>query len=116
MLIVAKGKRRLYKWAATIFSSRSFPSSAVAHQLIAQDDTKYNYPNKDSFHALHESSSSKWPVLIPGLDLLNHIPSAKVTWNWGRLVCSITVDELVTGSSQIWNNYGPKNNEERAAP
>ncbi|KAL9103111.1 MAG: hypothetical protein Q9163_001822 [Psora crenata] len=77
-----------YLWSATITSSRSFPGSAL--------------PNKGIDSA----------VLIPGLDLLNHSPSAKVVWDWGRNDCTIRVDESLTGGSEIFNNYGPKGNEE----
>lgn len=80
--------RDLYIWAATVMSSRSFPSSAIADAMV------------DS------------PVLIPGLDLLNHSPSARVTWTWGSNSCAIAADELLPEGSQIFNNYGPKGNEE----
>lgn len=56
------------------------------------------------------------PVLIPGLDLMNHNPAAKVTWNWGHSECSFSNNEVIRGGSQIWNNYGPKSNEERERP
>lgn len=54
------------------------------------------------------------PVLIPGLDLMNHNPAAKVTWSWGHSECGFSNNEAIRGGSQIWNNYGPKSNEERA--
>ena len=53
------------------------------------------------------------PILIPGLDLLNHNPSARVAWLWNAKTCSIQTDEVIPGEHQIWNNYGPKSNEER---
>jgi len=53
------------------------------------------------------------PVLIPGLDLLNHSPTAKVTWNWNVTACVLEADEKFDGGTEILNNYGPKSNEER---
>ena len=53
------------------------------------------------------------PALIPGLDLMNHNPAAKVTWIWGHSECGFSNNEVIRGGLQIWNNYGPKSNEER---
>ncbi len=53
------------------------------------------------------------PVLIPGLDLLNHNPSAKVSWIWDPNFCALKVEESTPGGCQVWNNYDPKSNEER---
>ena len=55
----------------------------------------------------------RWPVLIPGLDLLNHNPSARVSWIWDANVCALRIEELTQGGCQVWNNYDPKSNEER---
>ncbi len=53
------------------------------------------------------------PILIPGLDLLNHNPSAKVSWVWDVNACALRVGESVEQGCQVWNNYDPKSNEER---
>lgn len=53
------------------------------------------------------------PILIPGLDLLNHNPSAKVSWVWDARSCALRVEEPTLGGCQVWNNYDPKSNEER---
>lgn len=103
-------------WACTMLSSRAFPSS-----LIDGDQ-----PNST-------------PVLFPGIDLLNHRPTAKVTWSTdvhavpvggarqaattttstsssssdqdkGSL--TIVLDEAVPAGSQVFNTYGAKSNEE----
>ena len=58
-------------------------------------------------------SVSRCPLLIPGLDLLNHSPSAKVSWIWDANVCALRVNESTSGGCQVWNNYDPKSNEER---
>ncbi|GAA5975503.1 hypothetical protein JCM10908_005181 [Rhodotorula pacifica] len=91
-------------WACTMLSSRAFPSS-----LIDNDQ-----PNST-------------PVLFPGIDLLNHRPTARVTWSsdvrgagsgsvtggeekGGSL--TIVLDELVPAGTQVFNTYGAKSNEE----
>lgn len=89
--------RLLYKWAATIFASRSFPGSALA----------------SSVESVGNALDTECPVLIPGVDLLNHCPLVKVTWLWGRSDCSVINDDPIKRASQVWNNYGPKSNEER---
>lgn len=86
----------MYKWAAMIFTSRSFPGSALAN----------------STERVANALDLECPVLIPGIDLLNHYPSAKVTWQWGHSDCSIVNGDAVGRTTQIWNNYGPKSNEE----
>ncbi|GAA5880500.1 hypothetical protein JCM3774_000629 [Rhodotorula dairenensis] len=90
-------------WACTMLSSRAFPSSLI-------DGDRAN----------------STPVLFPGIDLLNHRPTAKVTWSTdvhaapttsdartadkGSL--TIVLDETVSAGSQVFNTYGAKSNEE----
>ncbi|KAL8725370.1 MAG: hypothetical protein Q9166_007386 [cf. Caloplaca sp. 2 TL-2023] len=47
-----------------------------------------------------------------GLDLLNHNPAARVTWQWTDSVCAITSNEELSAGTEIFNNYAPKSNEE----
>lgn len=81
-------------------SSRSFPGPAVFNQLGG------------NFSIYTDNLEGKAPVLIPGLDLLNHIPSSRVAWLWNSAACTIKTDELLAGESEVPNNYGPKSNEE----
>ena len=57
-------------------------------------------------------AEGKAPVLIPGLDLLNHNPSSRVAWMWDAAACTIQTDETLDGGCEVPNNYGPKSNEE----
>ncbi|KAJ2549125.1 hypothetical protein EV175_004564 [Coemansia sp. RSA 1933] len=51
-------------------------------------------------------------VLLPLLDMFNHMPMRKVTWAANSTgVEFVTREELQIGS-QVFNNYGPKSNEE----
>ncbi|MCJ1463234.1 hypothetical protein MMC07_001839 [Pseudocyphellaria aurata] len=86
----------IYKWAAVVFTSRSFPGSALAN----------------STERVANTLDLDCPVLIPGVDFLNHNPLAKVTWLWGHSECSIINGDTIGRSTQIWNNYGPKSNEQ----
>ncbi|GAA5935662.1 SET domain-containing protein [Sporobolomyces koalae] len=91
-------------WACTIISSRAFPS-----------------------HLLDGDKSGSTPVLFPGIDMLNHKPTAKLTWSSdvhvttsatnkqgkdGKGMLSIVVDEPVPVDTQVFNTYGAKSNEE----
>ena len=93
-------RRELYLWAATVMTSRSFAGPA-----------SFNRSEGDFVTA--SDSNDRCPVLIPGLDLLNHNPSAKVSWIWDANVCALRVEFTTQGGCQVWNNYDPKSNEER---
>ena len=93
-------RRELYLRAATVMTTRSFSGPASFNRnseelLVARDHV------------------GRCPVLIPGLDILNHDPSAKVSWIWDANVCALRVEEPTHGGRQVWNNYDPKSNEER---
>ncbi|CAO1604697.1 hypothetical protein XANCAGTX0491_008241 [Xanthoria calcicola] len=86
----------IYKWAATVIASRSFPASALM-----------------SSHRCNRTSEQDGsPVLLPGLDLLNHSPAAKVTWQWTGEACNILNDHELSAGTEVFNNYAPKSNEE----
>ncbi len=81
-------------------TSRSFFGPAVFNQ------------SEGKLPTCTDDSEGKTPILIPGLDLLNHHPSSRVTWLWDAGACIIKTDEPLTGGSEVLNNYGPKSNEE----
>lgn len=81
-------------------SSRSFPGPTVFNQ------------REGDFPIYNDNAEGKAPVLIPGLDLLNHLPSSRVAWLWDTTRCTIKTDERLLGGSQVPNNYGSKSNEE----
>ena len=43
---------------------------------------------------------------------MDHLPTAQVTWDWGSETCAIVVENDLTSGEGIYNNYGPKSNEE----
>ena len=90
-------------------SSRSFPASALANSI--EVGTAIETRNVELHADTIEPGS---PVLIPGLDLMNHRPLTKVTWQWGSINSRLVVNEETASGLQIYNNYGPKSNEECA--
>jgi hypothetical protein len=82
----------MYKWAATIFSSRSFTS-----QIYGED------------------SDDTYPILYPVLDCFNHRFGEKVFWSMGKMNSksfSLDLAESIAKGEQVYNNYAPKGNEE----
>ena len=94
-------RRELYLWAASVLTSRSFPGPAVFNQV------------EGHFPAYNDNAEGRAPVLIPGLDLLNHNPASQVAWIWDSVTCTIKTEEFLSERSEVSNNYGPKSNEER---
>ena len=82
-------------------TSRSFPGPTVFNR------------SESDFSSYIDNVEGKEPILIPGLDLLNHNPASHVAWIWDSTACTIKTDEPLFGGGEVPNNYGPKSNEER---
>jgi hypothetical protein len=112
-----------YLLANTYISSRAFPSSLLDPSASTTPinpshmDTKastHQDPPSDSVPA-HEVTPKSYPVLIPGLDTLNHKRNQAVTWvsvplteeSSERSVGLVLRSETEAGE-QVFNNYGPK--------
>lgn len=77
-----------YLWAAMIIKLRSFPAYLLEGDgAVARDAA----------------------ILVPVVDLLNHSPTAKVSWVVGNGVFRLETD---APGGEIFNNYGQKGNEE----
>lgn len=104
----------LYKWASTIFSSRSFVSKLIPNEMYGN---VLNRPVGD-FETWREKIATEgpYPVLFPLVDIANHNPAAKVEWFVDAQApikaFSIITDEEIPEGSQIFNNYAPKGNTE----
>lgn len=83
-----------YALASACISSRAFPSSLAEHGTL-------NDPT---------SSGPSYPLLLPGLDALNHRAQAKVAWSKDEATggVGISVDEEISAGAQVYNNYGGK--------
>lgn len=84
-------------WASTIITSRAFSAKVLSSVIEAAE--------------LPEDGIS---VLLPLIDLPNHRPLAKVEWRAGDKDIGMVVLENVNPGEEIANNYGPRNNEQRA--
>ena len=59
-----------------------------------------------------EASSKTFSVLIPVMDLTNHDPHVKMVWTQQYDDISLQSQELLGQGQEVYNNYGPKGNEE----
>lgn len=99
-------RRERYLAGATYVTSRAFPSS-----LLSQNPTLVRDPSTE-------------PILIPGVDLLNHARGAAVTWSVTYPLAknpdpskkspfiSVVLHDPAEPQQEIYNNYGPKPNSE----
>ena len=100
-----------------MFTSRSFSSRALHPQ-----DSKYwsaykTGPDGRRQTVLLDLSRSSaddldFPVLFPVLDILNHHHDAHVDWSFDPGRFTVSISDAVTQGSEVYNNYGPKSNDE----
>lgn len=107
LLATSDLSRDLYNWAAIIMDSRCFPASSLANNVH-----NGGYSDDPANGAPPEADRDS-PVMLPGMDLANHRPTANVTWLYNREDCGLVLDDRYDGGQPIWNNYGPKPNEQR---
>lgn len=81
----------LWRWADDVYGSRSFPASIAGWTV---------------------PPASLEPVLIPGIDSINHRRAYPVTWEHVHGAASLIVRAEIPAGTQIFNNYGAKSNEE----
>ncbi|KAJ6539688.1 hypothetical protein B0H19DRAFT_1180167 [Mycena capillaripes] len=94
----------LYLTAATHLSSRAFPSTLISQKLSLT------------------SPSVPEPILLPGVDSLNHARAEPVSWVQSYLgsgpvpeagsCISLTLHNPAAAGAELFNNYGPKPNSE----
>lgn len=94
--------RELYLWAATVFSSRSFPGKL----------TSWDY-NAEATRCYDDGTTA---ALFPMIDCLNHRPKARITWQPGPDAMSLVSVDRMEAGTEVFNNYGPKANGERTFP
>ncbi|KAJ2453151.1 hypothetical protein GGF42_003868, partial [Coemansia sp. RSA 2424] len=81
-----------YLWAMSVLTSRSFSKELMEGTLC--------------------SLTAESEVLLPLLDMANHHPRTPVTWIIDDDGIGFSMDAVVEAGQQIFNNYGPKSNEE----
>jgi hypothetical protein len=100
----------LYKWAATIFGTRSFRASLTIPQEVLEQSQSGGNKNLILDHIKRD----RFSVLLPVLDIGNHNGINQVKWAkdpWAGNFGLCTLEPVVQGS-QIFNFYGDKSNSE----
>ncbi|KAL2177408.1 uncharacterized protein P884DRAFT_169250, partial [Thermothelomyces heterothallicus CBS 202.75] len=95
----------LYKWAFCIFTSRSFRPS-----LVLSDATK----RRVAALLPQGVQLDDFSVLQPLLDIANHSPTARYTWDTTSIpdTCQLICHDPYQPGAQVYNNYGLKTNSE----
>lgn len=111
-----KELERLYKWACTIFSSRSFVSTLIPPEVYGEKLNEKVREGREETWRDFIKKEGPYPVLFPLVDIANHSPTAKVEWFADAKseikTVSIKNDEKIEAGEQIFNNYAPKGNSE----
>ncbi|PWA03816.1 hypothetical protein BB558_000010 [Smittium angustum] len=79
-----------FLWGYSVYASRSFTKRLL--------DLKFDGPVSE--------------VLVPLFDMVNHKPKTKVTWENSNNNLNFTPGTEYNVGEEIFNNYGPKSNEE----
>lgn len=101
----------LYRWAASIFGSRSFRASlTVSENQINNSNLDPN--EKDLL--LEHVKLDKFSVLLPVLDLGNHNGVNEVYWHQepAKKAFTLSNTKLIPKGSEVYNYYGDKSNSE----
>ncbi|EPQ67169.1 hypothetical protein BGT96224_5096, partial [Blumeria graminis f. sp. tritici 96224] len=103
---------RLYEWAATIFSTRSFRASLTIPRAFPHDHEEC-LPVEEPMVREHISQDN-FSVLLPLMDIGNHCEDKLVDWKGNLASDQITLVNLksIESGSQIYNYYGDKSNSE----
>ncbi|RDL41235.1 uncharacterized protein BP5553_01214 [Venustampulla echinocandica] len=101
----------LYKWAATIFGTRSFRASlTIPEEMIGS-----SYPSvQERVEILDHIKKDRFSVLLPVLDIGNHDGLDFVKWSKAPETEQfiLSTSKEVTQGAQIYNFYGHKSNSE----
>ncbi|OAP58176.1 hypothetical protein AYL99_07266 [Fonsecaea erecta] len=97
-----------FRWAATVFGSRSFTSQVLDATLPADLATIHRRQHP---YDLVKLFGDHFGVLLPLLDLLNHKPAAQVEWQAHYHFVGLQILEPYESGQELYNNYGPRDNE-----
>lgn len=100
-----------------MYTSRAFSSRAIAPADSKYWTTYKTGPDGRRQTVLMDMShvaadDLDFPVLFPGMDASNHNHSAKVDWTFDPGRFSLACTDGVAAGEQVYNNYGPKGNDE----
>lgn len=103
----------LFRWAATVFGSRSFTSEVLTDTEPA-DQARMEGRNgvqKSEHEFLKPLFVERFAVLLPLLDILNHQPIAQVEWQARCSFVGMQILSSFSSGEELCNNYGPRDNE-----
>ena len=115
---------RSWMWAHSCFSSRGFPARLAEPPSASGDAGTDESASRvvqvdgvggaagDDANPLASSDGSPVGCMLPVLDILNHSPVARVEWQRGADAVAFISREEIGAGTEIFNNYGPKGNEE----
>lgn len=101
---------RLYRWASSIFGSRSFTSQVMDDTAPADRARPLGRKDPD-YEVLSRLFSERFAVLLPLLDILNHRPAALVEWQAEIDHVGLQIEQGYSSGQEVCNNYGPRDNE-----
>lgn len=101
---------RLYRWASSIFGSRSFTSQVMDDTAPADRARPLGRRDPD-YELLSRLFSERFAVLLPLLDILNHRPAALVEWQAEINHVGLQIEQSYDAGQEVCNNYGPRDNE-----
>lgn len=109
--------RDLFRWAITMFTSRSFSSRSITPQDSKYWTTYKTGPDGRRQTVLMDmshvpSADLDFSVLFPAMDAANHHHTAKVDWTFDPGRFSLTCIQGIEAGQEVHNNYGPKANDE----
>ena len=107
-------RRILYKWAATVLTSRCFSSSAFFMNKPILADVHNLGPGFGKKGA-GIAASKKHPMLLPVFDLANHHAASNVVWRRQHASCAFNTRTSIEGGKEVSISYDRKGNEERTS-
>ena len=85
-----------FQWAYSAISSRAFPRAKMIENKVVHNN---------------EWLSISEICLYPVLDMLDHHPDAKIEWIMDPTGVKFVTNDNVQPGIEVYNNYGPKGNE-----
>ena len=101
----------LFRWAATMFGSRSFTSEVLADTEPADRARMSGRMGIKRAEHIPQLFKDRFAVLLPLLDVLNHRPAAQVEWQARSTFVGLQVLDRFDAGQELCNNYGPRENE-----
>jgi hypothetical protein len=125
---------RAWMWAHSCFSSRGFPARLAEPPIgggvdegaaggavggvaggaarVVHVDGGGGAAAGDDANPLASPDGSPVGCMLPVLDILNHSPTARVEWQRGADAVTFISCDAIGAGAEVYNNYGPKGNEE----